>query len=80
MPDFRIIDPTINADYGVMSAESRTAALDAFVRRMGWADYSEFAEAGHRHGGKRTLWAAEVHAGGTVDIRQPLPWHLAEAS
>jgi hypothetical protein len=57
---FRVIDCTINADYGIIAAPSQTAALNHIARKMGWRDYAEYTAAAAKHSGTRTLIATEV--------------------
>ena len=57
---FRVIDCTINADYGIIAAPSQTAALNHIARKMGWNNYAEYAAAAAKHSGNRTLVAMEV--------------------
>lgn len=60
--NFRVIDPTINADYGTVQASTGTDALNHIARKMGWRDYAEYAAAAAKHSGTRTLVATEVNA------------------
>ncbi len=60
MAQFRITDPTINADYGLFEATTALAALDRFAQRMGWNDYADYLAVGARYSGTRTLDASPV--------------------
>ena len=60
MTNFRVVDPDINADYGIILATNSRAALDAIARRMGWASYAEYTAAAANHSGTRTLLALEM--------------------
>lgn len=62
MTSFRVIDPTINADYGIVQARTATAALDYITAKMGWESYAEYSGAAAKHSGTRTLLAVEVRA------------------
>lgn len=62
MTSFRVTDPTIGADYGIIPASNSRAALDAIARRMGWDSYAEYTAAAANHSGTRTLEAVEMSA------------------
>lgn len=60
MTNFKVTDPTINANYGTIPAANAGAALDTVARRMGWKSYAEYTAAAANHNGTRTLEAEEM--------------------
>jgi hypothetical protein len=62
MARFIVIDPEINAHWGIVDAPNQRVALNFAARKMGWADYADLAAAAERHRatGVRLLETKEI--------------------